>query len=241
MSQKTPTPHINASPEDVAKVVLMPGDPLRAKFIAENFLENATLFNNVRGVQGYTGEYNGKRVSVMASGMGMPSIGIYSYELFNFFDVDCIIRVGSAGALQKEVKVRDIVLGMGACTNSEYAEQYALGGHFAPICDYGVLECAVSTAKEKGLNIHVGNIFSSDTFYDDNGGGLKWQKMGVLAVEMEAAALYMNAARAGKKALAICTVSDSLVTGESTSSEEREKSFTDMMRLALDVAARIQE
>ena len=176
----------------------------------------------------------------MASGMGMPSIGIYSYELYNFFDVDCIIRIGSAGALQEKVGMRDIVLGMGACTNSSYAQQYALGGTFAPICDYGVLECAVNTAKEKGLKYHVGNLFSSDTFYDENGGGLKWQKMGVLAVEMEAAALYMNAARAGKKALAICTVSDSLVTGESTDSDERMSGFTDMMKLALDVAAKIQ-
>ncbi|MBE6577672.1 MAG: purine-nucleoside phosphorylase [Ruminococcaceae bacterium] len=241
MSEKTPTPHIKASPSDIAKVVLMPGDPLRSEYVAKNFLENPVLFNNVRGVQGYTGEWNGKRVSVMASGMGMPSIGIYSYELYNFFDVDCIIRIGSAGALQEQVKVRDIVFGMGACTNSAYSEQYALGGHYAPICDYKTLECAVELAKQKGLEYHVGNLFSSDTFYDENGGGLKWKKMGVLAVEMEAAALYMNAARAGKKALAICTVSDSLVTGESTTSDERMSGFTDMMRLALDVAAKIQE
>ncbi len=241
MSEKTPTPHIKASPSDIAKVVLMPGDPLRSEYVAKNFLENPVLFNNVRGVQGYTGEWNGKRVSVMASGMGMPSIGIYSYELYNFFDVDCIIRIGSAGALQEQVRVRDIVFGMGACTNSAYSEQYALGGHYAPICDYQTLACAVEAAKEKGISYHVGNLFSSDTFYDDNGGGLKWQKMGVLAVEMEAAALYMNAARAGKKALAICTVSDSLVTGEATTSDERMSGFTDMMRLALDVAAKIQE
>ena len=241
MSDKTPTPHINAKPSDIAKVVLMPGDPLRSEYVAKNFLKNATLFNNVRGVQGYTGEWNGKRVSVMASGMGMPSIGIYSYELYNFFDVDCIIRIGSAGALQEEVKVRDVVLGMGACTNSAYSEQYALGGHFAPICDYQTLECAVNVAKQMNIKYHVGNLFSSDTFYDDDIGALKWQKMGVLAVEMEAAALYMNAARAGKKALAICTVSDSLVTGEATTSDERQSSFTDMMRLALDVAAKIQE
>ncbi len=242
MSQKnTPTPHIKAQSADIAKVVLMPGDPLRSKFIAENFLESPVLFNNVRGVQGYTGTWKGERVSVMASGMGMPSIGIYSYELYNFFDVDCIIRVGSAGALQENVAVRDIVLGMGACTNSAYAEQFGLGGSFAPICDYGVLECAVREAKEKGLRYHVGNLFSSDTFYDEMGGGMRWQKMGVLAVEMEAAALYMNSARSGKRALAICTVSDSLVTGEQTDSAEREKGFTDMMKLALDVAARIQK
>lgn len=241
MTAKTPTPHIKASEGDIAKVVLMPGDPLRSKFVAENFLHNAVLFNNVRGVQGYTGEWNGQRVSVMASGMGMPSIAIYSYELYNFFDVDCIIRIGSAGALQEKVRVRDIVLGMGACTNSAYEEQYGLGGRFAPICDYRVLERAVAIAKEKGLTYHVGNLLSSDTFYDENGGGLKWSKMGVLAVEMEAASLYMNAARAGKSALAICTVSDSLVTGEATTSDERMNGFTDMMGLALDVAADIQK
>ena len=243
MSQNnnTPTPHIKADSADIAKVVLMPGDPLRSKFIAENFLEGPVLFNNVRGVQGYTGEWNGERVSVMASGMGMPSIGIYSYELYNFFDVDCIIRVGSAGALREDVHVRDIVLGMGACTNSAYAQQFGLGGSFAPICDYELLSCAVELAKKERLRYHVGNLFSSDTFYDEQGGGMRWQKMGVLAVEMEAAALYMNAARAGKKALAICTVSDSLVTGEQTDSAQREKGFTDMMRLALDVAANIQK
>ena len=237
----TPTPHINAHPSDIAKVVLMPGDPLRSEFIAKNFLKNAVMFNNVRGIQGYTGEWNGERVSVMASGMGMPSIGIYSYELYNFFDVDLIIRVGSAGALQENVKIRDIVFGMGTCTNSAYADQYELGGSFAPICDYETLECATQLAREKNIRYHVGNLFSSDTFYDESGGGLKWQKMGVLAVEMEAAALYMNAARAGKRAFAVCTVSDSLVTEESTTSDERMSGFTDMMRLALDVAAKMQK
>ena len=183
MSQNvTPTPHINARPSDIAKVVLMPGDPLRSEFIAKNFLKNAVMFNNVRGIQGYTGEWNGERVSVMASGMGMPSIGIYSYELYNFFDVDLIIRIGSAGALQESVKVRDIVFGMGACTNSAYADQYGLGGSFAPICDYETLECTTQLAKERNINYHVGNIFSSDTFYDECGGGLRWQKMGVLAI-----------------------------------------------------------
>ena len=242
MSQNvTPTPHIKAQPSDIAKVVLMPGDPLRSEFVAKNFLKNAVMFNNVRGVQGYTGEWNGERVSVMASGMGMPSIGIYSYELYNFFDVDLIIRIGSAGALQEKVKVRDMVFGMGACTNSAYANQYDLGGSFAPICDYSTLECAVEIAKERGVNYHVGNLFSSDTFYDEAGGGLKWQKMGVLAVEMEAAALYTNAARAGKKAFAVCTVSDSLVTSEATTSDERMSGFTDMMKLALDVAAKMQK
>ncbi|MBO7311076.1 MAG: purine-nucleoside phosphorylase [Clostridia bacterium] len=240
MSDKIPTPHIKAAKEDIAKVVLMPGDPLRSKFVAENFLENARLFNNVRGVQGYTGEWNNTRVSVMASGMGMPSIGIYSYELYNFYDVDCIIRIGSAGALQEQVRVHDLVLGMGACTNSSYASQYDLGGSFAPLCDFEILELAVKLARERKMNFHVGNLFSSDTFYDESGVGMRYAKMGVLAVEMEAAALYMNAARSGKKALSMCTVSDSLVTGESTSSEEREKGFTKMMKLALDVAAELQ-
>ena len=235
-----PTPHIKAQKDDIAKVVLMPGDPLRSQYVAENFLKDATLFNNVRGVQGYTGEWNGARVSVMASGMGMPSMGIYSYELYNFYDVDCIIRIGSAGALQEKVGLRDMVFGMGACTNSAYSKQYGLCGSVAPICDFETLRTAVSIAEQLGFKYHVGNLFSSDTFYDETGGGLRWQKMGVLAVEMEAAALYMNAMRAGKKALAICTVSDSLVTGESTDSDERQKGFTDMMRLALDLAAKIQ-
>ena len=232
-----PTPHINATPKDFAKTVLMPGDPLRAKFIAENFLENARLINNVRGIQGYTGEYKGKKISVMASGMGMPSIGIYSYELYNFFGVENIIRVGSAGGMTERVKLRDIVLAQGACTDSAYAGQYGLSGTFAPIADFTLLKKAAENAEQKGLQYHVGNILSSDRFYgDDTEASSKWSKMGVLAVEMEAAALYMNAARAGKKALAICTVSDHLLTGESTSAEERQTSFTAMMELALDTA-----
>ena len=236
-----PTPHINAKKGEVAKVVLMPGDPLRSQLVAQSFLKNSVLFNNVRGVQGYTGEWKDVKVSVMASGMGMPSMGIYSYELYNFFDVDCIIRIGSAGALQKQIVVRDIVFGMGACTNSSYSAQYELGGNFAPICDFETLEHAVSLAKDRGLRYHVGNLLSSDTFYDEMGGGMRWQKMGVVAVEMEAAALYMNALRAGKKALTICTISDSLVTGESLDSDERQKSFTDMIKLALDVAVEVQK
>lgn len=235
-----PTPHIKATPADFAETVLMPGDPLRAKFIAEKFLENAVLVNNVRGIQGYTGTYKGKRVSVMASGMGMPSMGIYSYELFNFFDVKNIIRIGSAGAIQENIKVRDIVIGMGVCTNSSFGDQYGLSGKFAPICDFALLEAAVKGARELGLDFHVGNLLSSDTFYsDDAEGSAKWAKMGVLAVEMEAAALYMNAARSGKRALAICTISDSLVTGESLDAEARQSSFTDMMTLALDIAAEV--
>ena len=238
-----PTPHINASPADFAETVLMPGDPKRSAFIAREFLTDAVLVNDVRGVQGYTGLYKGKRVSVMASGMGMPSMGIYSYELFNFFGVQNILRVGSAGGMTPEIKVRDIVLGMGACTNSNYAAQYHLPGTFAPIADYRLLKTAADAAERLNLRYHVGNIFSSDPFYNDEEGlpeGLRstraWAKMGVLAVEMEAAALYMNAARAGKHALAICTISDHLLTGEATSAEERQNSFTDMMTLALETA-----
>ena len=239
MEKNYPTPHINATPSDIAKTVLMPGDPLRAQFVAKEFLEGAVLFNNVRGIQGYTGKWKGERVSVMASGMGMPSIGIYSYELFNFFGVENIFRIGSAGAISPKLELRDIVIGMGACTNSAYAEQYGLGGMFAPICSYELLKDATDIAEKAGLRYHVGNLLSSDTFYDDDSERtIKWAKMGVLAVEMEAAALYMNAARAGKNAIAICTVSDSLVTGKATSAEERQSSFTDMMTLALDLAAK---
>ena len=234
-----PTPHINATPADFAPTVLMPGDPLRAKFIAETFLENAKLVNNVRVIQGYTGTYEGTRVSVMASGMGMPSMGIYSYELFNFFEVQNILRIGSAGAYSTDLRVRDIVLGMGACTNSNYAEQYGLPGAFAPIADWGLLRTCADTAEEMGLRYAVGNILSSDTFYRDDECVSAWAKMGVLATEMEAAALYMNAARCGKRALAICTVSDHLITGEATTAEERQTSFTAMMELALKTVKKL--
>ena len=236
-----PTPHIHATPEDFGKTVLMPGDPLRARFIAENFLTDARLVNNVRGIQGYTGLYNGVKVSVMASGMGMPSIGIYSYELYNFFGVENILRVGSAGALQMKVRVRDMILGMGASTNSAYGTQYGLGGTFAPICSYELLKAAVAESEKIGARYHVGNILSSDVFYnDDPNFNQKWIEMGVLGVEMEAAALYMNAAKAGKRALAICTVSDHILTGEALDSEARQNSFTDMMRVALNVAVRME-
>ncbi|RKJ48102.1 purine-nucleoside phosphorylase [bacterium 1XD42-54] len=233
-----PTPHIEAKAGDFAKTVLMPGDPLRSKHIAETFLEDAVLVNNVRGVNGYTGTWKGKRVSVMASGMGMPAIGIYSYELFHFYDVENIIRIGTAGAMSQELKIRDIVLGMGACTDSDYAKQFQLPGTFAPIASYELLEKAVNALKAKGnVNYKVGNLYSSDVFYNDNARTTElWQKMGVLAVEMEAAALYMNAARCGKNALAICTVSDNLVTGEKTTSAERQSSFSDMVRIALEIA-----
>lgn len=234
------TPHINAEMGVFAKTVLMPGDPLRAKFIAEEFLDNATLVNNVRGIQGYTGTYKGVPVSVMASGMGMPSIGIYSYELYSFYGVENIIRVGSAGGMQESIKLRDIVIGMGACTNSSFASQYSLPGTFAPISSYKLLRTCVDKSEQLGLNYHVGNILSSDTFYNDMDMSRKdespWHKMGVMAVEMEAAALYMTAARLGKNALAICTISDHILTGEATSSEERQKTFTDMISLALEVA-----
>ena len=230
------TPHIAAGKGDFAKTVLMPGDPLRAKYIAENYLEKAVLVNDVRGIHGYTGEYRGKRVSVMASGMGMPSIGIYSYELFRFFDVENIIRVGSAGALSEKLKVRDIVLAMGACTDGNYAAQFSLPGTFAPIASYRLLTEAVEIAAKSGITPRVGNVLSSDLFYDDSASTLKWNKMGVLAVEMETAALYMNAARAGKEALSILTVSDHLSTGETTTAEERQTTFTKMMELALEIA-----
>ena len=235
-----PTPHNSANIDDFAKTVLMPGDPLRAKFIAENFLEDPVLVNGVRGINGYTGMYNGKIVSVMASGMGMPSIGIYSYELFNFYNVENIIRIGSAGAISDEVNLRDIVIGQGACTNSNYASQFNLPGTYAPIASYKLLKQAVDFAQDAGVNYKVGNLFSSDTFYDDAASLSDWRKMGVLAVEMESAALYMNAARAGKNALCICTISDHILTGEDTTSEQRQNSFTTMMKVALDTAVAME-
>ena len=235
-----PTPHISAQKGEFAKTVLMPGDPLRAKFIAETFLEKARLVNNVRGIGGYTGFYQEKEVSVMASGMGMPSMGIYSYELFHFYEVDHIIRIGTAGAIRADLKLRDVVAGMGACTNSSFAKQYQLPGDYAPIASYRMLQTAVDTAKQQGIDLIVGNLYSSDTFYDEREDSLlRWQKMGVLAVEMEAAALYMNAALSGKEALAICTISDCPLTGESSTSEERQSSFTQMMEIALQTAVRL--
>ena len=230
-----PTPHIDASPEDIAKTVLMPGDPLRSEFIAKNYLDSPVLFNNVRGVQGYTGKYRGVPVSVMASGMGMPSIGIYSYELYNFFGVENIIRVGSVGAMQENIRLRDIVMGMGACTESGFVNQYHLPGVFSPIADFRLLCAAVEQAKKLGVNYHVGNLLSSDHFYyDDPEDNVKWRKMQVMAVEMEAAALYMNAARAGKCALAICTVSDHLISHEALTTGERQTSFNQMIEVALN-------
>ena len=234
MSQ-TPTPHIGAQFGEIAATVLMAGDPLRAKFMAENYLDNPVQFNNVRGMLGYTGTYRGKRVSIMGHGMGIPSIGIYTYELFNFYGVETIVRVGSAGAYDEDLKLGDLVIAMGACTDSNYGAQFGLPGTFAPIADFGLLRAAVNTCEEKGLRYKVGNILSSDTFYSDNPQTERWMKMGVLAVEMEASALYMNAARAGKKALAICTISDHVIRGEVTTAEERQTRFTQMMEVALSL------
>lgn len=236
-----PTPHIAARKEDIAKTVLMPGDPLRAKFIAETFLESPVLVNNVRGVQGHTGTWKGVPVTVMASGMGIPSIGIYSWELYNFYDVDNIIRIGSAGAMRDDLKLMDIVAGQGACTDSNFAHQFELNGTFAPIADYTLLSNCVEAAKEKGIDMKVGNILSSDNFYSPSNcdDSTKWRDMGVMAVEMEAAGLYMNAARAGKRALCICTISDHLYRSEALSSEQRQLSLTQMIEIALDTAVKM--
>ena len=231
-----PTPHIGAREGEIADKVIMAGDPLRAKFMAETFLTNPVQYNAVRGMLGYTGEYKGKRVSVQGHGMGIPSIGIYTYELFNFYGVKRIIRTGSAGAYHPDLQLGDVVLGMGACTDSNYADQYNLPGVYAPIADFGLLSVAAAKAEAMGINYKVGNILSSDVFYgDDAERWHQWQKMGVLAVEMEAAALYMNAARSGNEALCICTISDSLVHGTACSAEQRQTSFTNMMEIAFDI------
>ena len=232
---KTPTPHIGAKFGEIAETVIMAGDPLRAKFMAENFMENPVQFNNVRGMLGFTGTHNGKRVSVMGHGMGMPSIGIYTYELYNFYGVKAIIRVGSAGAFDTDLHLGDLVIAMGACTDSNYGAQYALPGPFAPIADFNLVRGAAEACEKFGYNYKVGNVVSSDVFYNDINQNDKWMKMGVLAVEMEAAALYMNAARAGKQALTICTISDHIVTGEVTTSEQRQNSFTHMMDVAFSL------
>lgn len=235
-----PTPHNNAKKGDIAETVLMPGDPLRAKFIAENFLENPVCYNSVRGMLGYTGTYKGIPVSVQGSGMGMPSIGIYSYELYHEYDVKNIIRVGTAGSIAGNVNLRDIVIGVSASTNSNYASQYRLSGTYAPTASWELVYAAVKSAEETGSRYHAGNILSSDTFYDDAGSLAEWQKMGVLAIEMEAAALYMNAARAGKNALCILTVSDCPLKGLSTTADERQNTFTEMMKIALETVDKIE-
>ena len=232
---KTPTPHIGAKYGEIAETVIMSGDPLRAKFMAEKFLDDPVLFNNVRGMLGFTGTYKGKRVSVMGHGMGIPSVGIYSYELFNFYGVKNIIRVGSAGSINMDLHVGDLVIAQGACTDSHYVDQYELPGSYAPIADFGLLRGAVEACEKMGYSYKVGNVFSSDTFYTENAHNDKWINMGVLAVEMEAAGLYMNAARSGNHALTICTISDHILTGEATSAEERQTTFTHMMDVAFSL------
>jgi len=230
-----PTPHITANAGDFAKTVLMPGDPLRAKFIAENFLDEPKLVNDIRGMLAYTGTYKGKPVSVMGSGMGMPSMGIYSHELYNFYDVDNIIRVGTAGGIRKDLNLGDIVVGIGACSDTNFAANYNLPGTFAPTADYGLLKKTQDSADKLGYKLVVGNVLSSDIFYveDHPAAFEKWLKMGVLAVEMEAAALYMTAARAGKAALCICSISDTIFTHQIMPADERRTSFTKMMEVAL--------
>lgn len=234
---QTPTPHNGAKNGEIAKTVLMPGDPLRAKYIAENYLTNAVCVNTVRNMLAYTGEYKGKKVSVMGAGMGMPSMGIYSYELYNFYDVDQIIRIGSAGAIQEHVELKDIVIAIGACTDSNYGQQFQLPGSFAPVADYGLLSKAAAAAEARQQSVKVGNVLSSDVFYsameDVND---RWSRMGILAVDMEVAGLYMNAAYAGKKALALLTISDQLCKKEHLSAEERQDGFGKMMELALEIA-----
>ena len=232
----TPTPHISARPGDFASTVLMPGDPLRAQYIAQHYLKDPVLVNNVRGVQGYTGSYRGKRVSVMASGMGMPSIGIYSHELYNFYGVSSIIRIGSAGMIDQSLRLRDIVAGMSCYTNSSFGRQFGFEGHLAPCADFGLLKRAVEEGEKRGVTLRVGPLFSSDTFYDESNPSATLAKLHVLAVEMEGAALYLNAAKAGKKALVLCTISDNPTTGEGLSAQERQTSFHQMMEIALEVA-----
>lgn len=235
MEHNTPTPHIGAKYGEIAKTMIMAGDPLRAKLMAEKYLENPVQVNNVRSMLAFTGTHNGKPVTVMGHGMGIPSIGIYTYELFNFYDVETIIRVGSCGARQMHVHLGDLVIAMGSCTDSNYAQQYDLGGTFAPIADFSLVRGAVDACEKFGYRYHVGNVFSADVFYSEDPRKANWTKMGVLADEMEAPALYMNAARAGKKALVICTVSDHILTGEATTAEERQNTFTKMMDVAFSL------
>ena len=235
MADKTPTPHIGAKYGEIAPTVIMAGDPLRAKLMAERYLENPTLYNQVRGMLGYTGTYKGKRVSVQGHGMGIPSIGIYSYELFNFYDVKTIIRVGSAGSINEDLHVGDLCIAMGACTNSNYGDQFELPGTYSPIADFELLRGAADACERMGYHYKVGNVLSSDTFYSENAHNDKWMNMGVLAIEMEATALYMNAARARKRALVILTISDHILTGEATTAEERQTTFTHMMDVAFSL------
>ena len=235
MADNTPTPHIGAKYGEIAETVIMAGDPLRVKYMAEKYLENPVLFNQVRGMLGYTGTYKGKRVSMMGHGMGMPSIGLYTYELYHFYGVKTIIRVGSAGSYHKDLHIGDIIIAEGACTDSNYGDQYELGGVFAPIGDFDLIRKAADECEAKGINYKVGNVLSSDVFYRENPRTERWINMGVLAVEMEVAALYMNAARSGNRALGILTVSDHILTGEVTTSEQRQHSFTSMVEVALSL------
>ena len=235
MEHNTPTPHIGAKYGEIAKTMIMAGDPLRAKLMAEKYLDNPVLVNNGRGMLAGTGTHNGKPVTVMGHGMGIPSIGIYTYELFNFYDVDTIIRVGSCGARQMYVHLGDLVIAQGSCTDSNYGQQYNLPGHYAPIADFDLCRRAVEACEKFGYTYHVGNVFSADIFYCEDERKANWTKMGVLADEMEAPSLYMNAARAGKKALVICTVSDHILTGEATTAEERQNTFTKMMDVAFSL------
>ena len=236
----TPTPQNEAVLGDFAKTVLMPGDPLRSKFIAETYLENTRLVNNVRGIQGYTGTYKGHPISVMASGMGMPTMGIYAYELFNFYEVDHIIRVGTAGAINKDLAVRSVVAGIAASTNSEFAmSQFNIKGHLSASASYRLLETAVGVGRDLGVEIVVGNLYCTDLFYDASGAAVEWGKLGHLAVEMESYALYATAMQAGKEALAICTISDHVLTGESLDAITRQNTFTEMMEISLETALKL--
>lgn len=235
------TPHNAAKPGDIAKVVLMPGDPLRAQVVAESYLEDVTCFNRVRNMLGYTGTYQGKRISVMGSGMGVPSMAIYAYELYHFYDVDTIIRIGTSGGLGADVELRDVVIAQAACTNSNFAAHYRLPGTVAPIADFALLREAVEAAEAQGVHYHVGNVMTTDAFYDEGDGSQRWASMGVLSAEMETAGLYLCAMEAGKRALGITTVSDLILREGSLSAQERQNSFTQMMEIALAVAARNAE
>lgn len=231
------TPHIKPNGVEIAETILLPGDPLRAKFIAETYLDDVVQFNSVRNMLGFTGTYNGTKVSVMGTGMGIPSIGIYSWELIHVFGVKNLIRVGTCGAIQDNMKLYDVVLAMGASTNSNFVHQFNLPGQFSNIASFSLLEKAKKAADEKGLPVHVGNVLSSDIFYNDDATAMdQWKKMGILAVEMETSALYLNAARAGVNALTIMTVSDHIYTKEVTTPEERQTAFTNMMEIALQLA-----
>ena len=237
---KIPTPHINAKLGDIAKTVLMPGDPLRAKFIADTYLENVVMYNSVRNMFGFTGEYKGVKISIQSSGMGVPSMGIYSYELYNGYDVDNIIMIGTAGSIQDDLKLKDIVVAMGACTNSNYASQFNMPGDFSAIASYKLISEVINIADKKDVNYKVGNVLCSDIFYSDDSSSMdKWRNMGVLAVEMESTSLYLNAIKANKNALCMLTISDEIYTGKATTSEERQLSFTNMMEIALDTSIKL--